>query len=209
MLYLAAGMPTVAQLRMMAQTASISCCRSGSLPSMMALPLRRRALRIGRVLLRQPIDRGRRQRRKLHHVERDAVRLAQLAQARQRLDAPAGRVVLVAGVAADVIDAVALEVLEAPRVGRRALAPGDHVAHAGRALIGCRPGERHRGNACQTGQSTNSRRCISPPALKWRPTITEARRLAASAARVKLAARIARSSYCFPIGTCTIPMADQ
>jgi hypothetical protein len=117
MLYLAAGMPTVAQLRIMAQTASISCCRSGSLPSMMALPLvdvrcgfaaccpDRRSIEaddsVGNCTMSSdtPCD---------SHRSRSRVSDATLQLAGSSS---------LPWVAADVVDAVALEVLEAPRVG--------------------------------------------------------------------------------------------
>jgi hypothetical protein len=56
----------------------------------------------------------------------DAERLAQLAQLRQRLDAPARRVLVVGRIPADVLDAMALEVVQARRVGGRPLAADDH-----------------------------------------------------------------------------------
>ena len=75
------------------------------------------------VLRRHVVDRRRRQHRELDHVERHALRGAAIAQSRQRLDRPARRIRAVLRVSTDVVDAVALEMLQATKIGGTALTP--------------------------------------------------------------------------------------
>ena len=104
------------------------------------------------MLLRKAVDRRRRQAGKLDHVERDALRLASLAELRQRQDGPARRVVGVVGIAANVIDAVALEMLQALKVSRRALAAEDGTRLTCRCGCG-RLAREGRANPRQAGES--------------------------------------------------------
>ena len=108
---------------MMSQTSSISRCRSGSWPSMMALRPDR-SIEADESIGASTI------------ASVTPVRLAQVAQAPQRRRAPARGAVPVLGIPADVIDAVALEVLQPAGVRGRALAPDDHRGSSGAPAVG-------------------------------------------------------------------------
>ena len=61
--------------------------------------------------------------RELDHVERHALRRTAFAQGRQGLDRPARRIRAVLRISTDVVDAVALEMLQATKIGGTALTP--------------------------------------------------------------------------------------
>ena len=117
-------------------------------------------------LARRFLDRVRRHERELHHLERDAVRVAPIAQLLQGVGGPARSVLLVGRVATNVVYGVALEEHQRPVVRGRALTADDHPARRPRLERAPTPARAFGPNAATPAvaptSDTKSRRLIGP-----------------------------------------------